>query len=209
MKKTAGKSCSSNDDLVTVHVGVGYGWMKVEAGASDNGRSVLSDVFWNTLKETFGKKHSAVEKMGAKVNFSRLRASQGRIVWTSVLERIAKSDILIFDVAAAPESTAMDEKDFNLGKITSEMAKGQNVFNANVLIEIGAAIALGKRVMLLCPEAWHKSVPSDLKGYLWTFYKWNGVGKKTKRIFVDQYGMQNGYIGMLRDVVNEKLGFEE
>ena len=34
MKKTAGKSCSSNDDLVTVHVGVGYGWMKVEDGAS-------------------------------------------------------------------------------------------------------------------------------------------------------------------------------
>lgn len=194
---------------MAVRVGVGYGWMKVEEGVVDNGRAVLSDVFWNTLKDAFVPKHSAIDKIGARVSFSRLRASHGRIIWTSVLEGIANSDILIFDVAAAPKSIDKDDGDFDLGRIMLEMSKDNNLFNANVLIEIGAAIALGKRIMLLCPDAWGKFVPSDLKGYLWTFYKWSGVGKNTKRIFVDQYGMQNGYIGMLREVVNERLGSEE
>ncbi len=80
-----------------------------------------------------------------------------------------------------------------------------NVLNANVLIEIGAAIALGKRIMLLCPYCWQEFIPSDLKGYHWTFYNWKGSGKESKRQFVDEYGMQNGYIAMLREVVNEKI----
>lgn len=78
------------------------------------------------------------------------------------------------------------------------------MFNSNVLIEIGAAIALDKRIMLLCPETWQHSLPSDLNCYMWTFYNWVEVGKEIKRRFVDQYGMQNGYISMLREVLEEK-----
>ena len=191
----------------TIRVGVGYGWMKDEDGDIQNGRAVLSDVFWQTIRTAFEPKHAAIEKTGNRVNFSRLRASHGKIIWDSVLERIRKSDILIFDVAAAPETSSFDAKDadFDLCAIVREMAKKGNVLNANVLIEIGAAIALDKRIMLLCPEQWRDTIPSDLKGYMWTLYNWKGHGKDTKRCFVDQYGMQNGYMGMLRDVLNEKI----
>ena len=194
---------------VKIRVGVGYGWMKVDEGSSDNGRAVLADVFWTTLKDAFTGKHSAVEKLGVKVEFSRLRARHGKIVWPSVLDKIAQSDIVIFDVAAAPEARNICEQDFDMGKILSQMGEDKNVLNANVLVEIGAAIALDKRVMLLCPEAWRKFIPSDLNGYLWTLYRWNGCGKNSKRVFVDQYGMQNGYISMLREVLNEKTKCEE
>lgn len=191
----------------TVRVGVGYGWMKVEDGDTQNGRAVLSDVFWQTIRTTFEPKHAVIEKTGNRVDFSRLRASHGKIIWNSVLERIRKSDILIFDVAAAPEASTFDVKDadFDLCTLVREMAKKGNVLNANVLIEIGAAIALDKRIMLLCPEEWRSAIPSDLKGYMWTLYNWKGRGKDSKRCFVDQYGMQNGYMGMLRDVLNEKI----
>ena len=58
--------------------------------------------------------------------------------------------------------------------------------------------------MLLCPEGWKNSVPSDLKCYMWTFYKWDGGKDKIIRRFVDQYGMQNCYIGMLRETLETK-----
>ena len=191
-----------------IRVGVGYGWMKVDEKAPQNGRAVLADVFWKTIQKAFEAKHPGFEKSNqAKVDFSRLRASHGKIIWTSVLERIRNSDILIFDVAMSPEAPALAGKELSgqtLQQIVSEMAKGGNIFNANVLIEIGVAIALDKRIMLLCPEKWRQFLPSDLKGYMWTFYNWGGNGKEIKRCFVDEYGMQNGYIGMLREVLDEK-----
>ena len=191
-----------------IRVGVGYGWMKVDEKAPKNGRAVLADVFWKTIQKAFEAKHPGFEKSNqAKVDFSRLRASHGKIIWTSVLERIKNSDILIFDVAMSPEASSFDGKDpsgESLQQIIKKMKDGGNLFNANVLIEIGVAIALDKRIMLLCPEEWRHFLPSDLKGYMWTFYNWGGSGKEIKRCFVDEYGMQNGYIGMLREVLDEK-----
>ena len=192
----------------TVRVGVGYGWMKTDDDDdAQNGRTVLADVFWQTIRKTFEPKHAVIERTGNHVEFSRLRASHGKIIWSSVLERIKKSDILIFDIAAAPEASAFDVKNatLNLDAIVREMSGKGNIFNANVLIEIGAAIALDKRVMLLCPEQLRSAIPNDLKGYLWTLYNWKGRGKDSKRCFLDQYGMQNGYMGMLRDVLAEKI----
>lgn len=202
----ATKSDAQANIEATLRVGIGYGWMKVEEDTSDNGRAVLSDVFWKSLKKAFTGKHTAVERLGVKVGFSRLRASHGKIIWDSVIERIKDSDILIFDVAAAPDKDTVSGEDFDLGRIMLDMDKGKNVLNANVLVEIGAAIALGKRIMLLCPYAWREFIPSDLKGYLWTFYNWRGTGRNSERCFVDEYGVQNGYIGMLREVAEEKLG---
>ncbi len=185
--------------------------MKVDEKArKKDGRAVLADLFWKTIQKAFVAKHSGFEQSNqAKVDLSRLRASHGKVIWTSVLERIKNSDILIFDVAMSPETSALAGKKLSgkaLQEIIVKMKDQGNLFNANVLIEIGVAIALDKRIMLLCPEEWKDFIPSDLKGYMWTFYNWDGSGKEIKRVFVDQYGMQNGYIGMLRDALNDKRG---
>ena len=208
MAKKNGQVKATVNGNATIRVGVGYGWMKTDDNDSHNGRSVLADIFWQSIRKAFEPKHTAFEKKGVHVNFSRLRASHGRIIWDSVLKRIRDSDILIFDVAAAVEVDEKDQK-FDLGKALTVKTETGNVLNANVLIEIGAAIALDKRIMLLCPYEWRSSIPSDLKGYMWTFYNWKGCGKDTERCFTDQYGMQNGYIGMLHEVLEEKLGQTE
>ena len=46
-KKTDCATASAK--YVTICVGVGYGWMKVDDGDIQNGRAVLSDVFWQTI----------------------------------------------------------------------------------------------------------------------------------------------------------------
>lgn len=199
---------TSTRSKVVIRVGVGYGWMKPEKPDVINGREVLSDICWKTLQKAFTEKHRWLEKDNAEVQFSRLRASQGDIAWKSILNQIKKSDILVFDVAAAPVlRTSKTKKDCGdlSGKIAS-MKKSGNKFNPNVLIEIGAAIGMKKTIMLLCPKDFEDDIPSDLRAYMWTLYKWQGVGKCAHRVFVDQYGMQNGYIGMLRRVLKEKRG---
>ena len=192
-----------------INVRVGYGWMKVDEEAKGDGRAVLADVFWNTIRDAFTTKHAGFEDSNnAQVDFSRLRASHGKIVLTSVLEHIKESDILIFDVAESPELLSLhgqEAQDANLETLRKLTSKpSAKMFNSNVLIEIGAAIAMDKRIMLLCPEGWKNSVPSDLKCYMWTFYKWDGGKDKIIRRFVDQYGMQNCYIGMLRETLEAK-----
>ncbi len=208
MATTVGNPGAEVAHPTDINVSVGYGWMKVDEDAPKSGREVLADVFWKTIENSFITKHSGFEKHNqAHVEFSRLRASHGKIIWTSVLERIKNSDILIFDVAMSPDASVLSEKELSgkaLQEIIVNMRNQGNLLNANVLIEIGVAIALEKRIMLLCPEVWRDYLPSDLKGYMWTFYNWGDNGKEIKRIFVDQYGMQNGYIGMLRDALKDK-----
>lgn len=187
-----------------INVRVGYGWMKVDEEAKGDGRAVLADAFWKTIRDAFNS--GGFEKNNhAKVDFSRLRASHGKIVLPSVLEHIRESDILIFDVAESPEPFSSHGQEVYLEKLRKFTSRPKaKMFNSNVLIEIGAAIAMDKRIMLLCPEGWKDRVPSDLKCYMWTFYKWDGGKGKIIRRFVDQYGMQNCYIGMLRETLETK-----
>ena len=109
------------DHQTGINVSVGYGWMKVDEDAPKDGKAVLSDVFWKTLKKAFATNLSGFEQNNqAKVEFSRLRASHGKIIWTSVLERIKNSDILIFDVAMSPDASALAGKELS-GKALQEI----------------------------------------------------------------------------------------
>ena len=196
-----------NNEKITRHgitVAVGYGWQKfdeLEASSKDkkaNGYDVLYDAFWKSIKDKFQPKCEGVKKsLNAKICFKRLRASHGKLVWESILKNINDADVLVFDVAAAPDAKAMSKDWSNIKDVIKS-------FNYNVLVEIGVALGLDKRVVLMCPDHLFEKVPSDLKGYLWTTYTGEISKDGFKRCFCDERGIQNAFMGMLREAIQEK-----
>lgn len=199
-----------NEDKKRITVAVGYGWQKFEEEdflSEDmslskktvvKGYEVLHDQFWKSIKEKFITKLGGISKThNAEISFTRLRASHGKLVWQSILEKIKQADVLIFDIAQPPATKDIPEQEIDIKDVVSS-------FNANVLVEIGVALGWDKRVMLMCPSHLFDKVPSDLKGYLWTTY----TGKISKgnfvRTFCDERGAQNAFMGMLREAIREK-----
>lgn len=194
MTETDTKKCE-------IKVAVGYGWQKFDYGDADpqTGWEVLSDTFWKSLYAKINMDFSKMEeKFGVKVCYSRLRASHGRLVWPTIRNRILKADVLIFDVAQAPD------KDVNLNSVESLDAVITKL-NYNVLVEIGVALANDdKNVMLLCPRHLFDSLPSDLKGHCWSTYTGSIENGVLKRTFCDEPGFNGAYVGMIRDVARQK-----
>lgn len=196
-----------NNEKTTLHgitVAVGYGWQKFDESEilpqdkKPNGYDVLYDAFWKSIKSKFQPKCEGVKKsLNAKISFKRLRASHGKLVWNSILKNINNADVLVFDVAAAPEAKDMPKDWSNIKDVIKS-------FNYNVLVEIGVALGLDKRVVLMCPNHLFKEVPSDLKGYLWTTYTGEISKDGFKRCFCDERGIQNAFMGMLREAIQEK-----
>ncbi len=196
-----------DNEKITLHgitVAVGYGWQKFdesEVSSKDkksNGYEVLYDEFWKSIKSKFKPKCEGIEKsLNAKISFKRLRASHGKLVWESILKNINNADVLIFDVAAAPKAKDMPKDWSNIKDVILSL-------NYNVLVEIGVALGLDKRVVLMCPNHLFDEVPSDLKGYLWTTYTGEISKEGFKRCFCDERGVQNAFMGMLREAIREK-----
>ena len=187
-----------------ITVAVGYGWQifdESEPSNKDkksNGYEVLYDEFWKSIKSKFKPKCEGIEKsLNAKISFKRLRASHGKLVWESILKNINNADVLIFDVAAAPKAKDMPKDWSNIKDVILSL-------NYNVLVEIGVAFGLDKRVVLMCPNHLFDEVPSDLKGYLWTTYTGEISKEGFKRCFCDERGVQNAFMGMLREAIREK-----
>jgi hypothetical protein len=187
-----------------ITVAVGYGWQKFdesEASSKDkkaNGYNVLYDEFWKSIKSKFQPKCEGVgNSLNAKISFKRLRASHGKLVWKSILKNINDADIVVFDVAAAPNAKKIKSDAVDIKKVIKS-------FNYNVLVEIGVALGLDKRVVLMCPNHLFDEVPSDLKGYLWTTYTGEISKEGFKRCFCDERGIQNAFMGMLREAIQEK-----
>lgn len=190
--------------LYGITVAVGYGWQKFDESETSfkdekpNGYDVLYDAFWKSIKTKFLPKCKGVEKsLKAKISFKRLRASHGKLVWESILKNINDADVLVFDVAAAPDAK-------NMPKDWSDIKDVIHSFNYNVLVEIGVALGLDKRVVLMCPDHLFDYVPSDLKGYLWTTYTGEISKDGFKRCFCDERGIQNAFMSMLREAIQEK-----
>ena len=199
---------SENKKRITV--AVGYGWQKFEEEdflSEDmslskkmvaKGYEVLHDQFWKSIKEKFITKLGGISKtQNAEISFTRLRASHGKLVWQSILEKIKQADILIFDIAQPPQMKAIPESEVDI----KDIIRG---FNSNVLVEIGVALGLDKRVVLMCPSHLFDDVPSDLKGYLWTTYTGKISREKFVRTFCDERGIQNAFMSMLREAIREK-----
>ena len=124
-----------------------------------------------------------------KVDFRRLRASDGDIISSSIFRKIEMADILIFDVAATP-------------KVLQNVRK-KRTLNFNCLLELGAALAL-KKIFVLSPVGLRKTMPSDLSGILLSEYSMSVKEGKLKREFVDKIGLGNQYRAKLRSVLREK-----
>lgn len=188
----------------SVKVYIGYGWGKFDAKDKErlHGHEILADQFWQSLKDKFDRKQISVPSYQDKIRVScnRLRGIHGKEIWATVRDRIAKADVLIFDVAAAINPKLLvdiyDGDDIT-GKITS--------FNSNVLIEIGVALGMGKRVLLLCPKNLFKKIPSDLQGYLWSVYSIKYENDVFVRRFADEYGINAAFGSMLRSAAIDKL----
>lgn len=199
-----------NEDKKRITVAVGYGWQKFEEEdflSEDmslskktvaKGYEVLHDQFWKSIKEKFITKFGGISKNhSVEISFSRLRASHGKLVWQSILEKIKQADVLIFDIAQPPATKDIPEQEVDIKDVLSS-------FNANVLVEIGVALGWDKRVMLMCPSHLFDKVPSDLKGYLWTTYTGKISKENFVRTFCDERGAQNAFMGMLHEAIREK-----
>ena len=173
---------------VHVNIYVGYEWQK---GVSD----CTDDQYWVSIREQFRNQVKSFEKDGTvKIELRRLRASHGRFIWESILEKIEQADLLVFDIAKRPVTGRR-------GGIEKVSAK----FNLNVLLELGATMALKKRTLIMCPEKAMKSFPSDLCGLLLTCYKSRSAGGSFNREFIDSRGLFPQLRAMVRQVIKEKL----
>ena len=187
-----------------ITVAVGYGWQMFDESEPSNkdkkpkGYDVLYDAFWKSIRDKFLPKCEGVgNSLNAKISFKRLRASHGKLVWKSILKNINDADIVVFDVAAAPNAKKIKSDAVDIKKVIKS-------FNYNVLVEIGVALGLDKRVVLMCPNHLFDEVPSDLKGYLWTKYTGEISKDGFERCFCDERGIQNAFMGMLREAIQEK-----
>lgn len=186
-----------------VKVSVGYGWQKFDTdGIAIGVNAVDSDCFWGTLKDTFDVKAIAINDSPCEVELGRLRSSHGCFVWKSIVDHIASSDVLIFDIANPP--------DFSDNEKLESLCEGDDItdlisrFNENVLVELGVAIGLGKETLMLCPESMFPHVPSDLKGFHWSLYRLEITEEGYRRKFVDPKGLSSAYQGMLRGAALKK-----
>ena len=197
MKTKQLKNETSQTSGVSINVRVGYAWQKFPDDGID-GANVLHDTFWQSLKKLFKPTCAGLEKRrNVRVDFGRLRASHGRLVWPSIEKRIENADVLLFDVAEAPLKHIP-------AKGVVEFPKVLESLNGNVLLEIGYALGRGKRVMLMCPKHLFELIPSDLKGFLWTVYKGYFKNGEMVRVFADSHGAIPAFRSILSDALTDK-----
>lgn len=168
---------------IHVTVSVGYAW--------DPQKDVRDDEFWCSLRDILTATTTKLQKFyeGSNVFISvrRLRASHGGLVDKRIIEYIENSDVLVFDVA---------------GRKTRKYTEG---YNANVLYELGQAMARKEpgKIFLWKPEK--LSVPSDLSCYLWTNYKLEKKDGKLARTLVDRRGFSSQFRSVLVECIRKKL----
>lgn len=173
---------------IHISVYVGYAW--------DSEEDVRKDEFWcslrNILTDTTKKLQEFYKDSKALISVKRLHASHGGSINKRIVEYIENADVLIFDIAGRG-------KDLPKGTF----AEG---FNANVLYELGQAMARKEegKIFLWKPEG--PECPSDLSCYLWTEYKLseNKSGKMI-RTLVDRRGFSAQFRSVLVDCIREKL----
>ena len=90
------------------------------------------------------------------------------------------------------------------GMLKVDFRRKKRTLNFNCLLELGAALALKKKIFVLSPVGLRKTMPSDLSGILLSEYSMSVKEGKLKREFVDKIGLGNQYRARLRSVLREK-----
>ena len=119
------------------------------------------------------------EKPGISVR--RLRATTGLFTWESIREAIAASDVLVFDITPTKPP---------------EMKGASYTVSPNVWMELGYALALGKKVFVVHRDGHgHQSLPSDLGGLI--------VGSIPDDGKVRDLSLRMALVNHLRDLILE------
>jgi hypothetical protein len=175
-----------------ISVYVSHEWQKDDIGTlpvrRDERWRSLRDLNKNVAEEvkTRNRKRPGHHKLN--INIQRLRARHGQFILTSLCQRIQRADVLVMDLGS-------DQED---------------LYNKNVLIELGMAIGMGKLqsqdLFILKPD--HLTIPSDLKGLLYTDYK---SSPKEKIEVIDKLGFRAAlkstltYIATQREMIGEPI----
>ena len=155
---------------------IGYAW----------DGNVTEDKHWESLRDLLGKYKekfdSRFEEYGITLSVQRLRGTHGEKNLETISEKIATADVLVFD-------------------ITNKDATG---FNSNVMLELGMAIALKKPVFIFVNNKLKEQIPSDLAGYLYTYYS-DEKELTFKDRLEDFRGFVNKYIALLNNSANQRI----
>ena len=197
----------SSETKNLIEVFFGYSWHPK--------KTVFRDIFWASLRDFLIPIRNSVLtsfKDEVSIFINRLRASHGEFVFDGILNRILRSDLLIFDIAETKDLFKEENGKYNFeaGIVKNNKIQYKS-FNPNVLIELGYALGIGKYPIIMCPNNLKDKIPSDLKCYMWTFYEMVVLneGKTVKQIFsrkfVDQRGIENLLRGRLRKIAKSKI----
>ena len=177
-------------DKKIVRVFIGYSW-DGKANEDEHWKNFLQPVF-NRYKDKFEERFA---EYGMKLSVQRLRGTHAGRVFDDILGKIASADILVFDIADRESGENSKSKSKSTPKA---------IFNPNVMMELGIALALKKDVFLMVRDDAFASVPSDLKGFLYTVYKKEDSNLATSRIS-DFRGFVAKYVWLLNKAANNKI----
>lgn len=167
-------------------ISVGYGWKEYS--------SAKADIYWQSLRRYLKKIKESVEKSlpNVRIEISRLRASHGDFVYSDIVRKIDDSDMLIFDVADVRTSDEEIDGD--------KTVKTYCNFNPNVMFELGMAIAIGKKPIVMCPASLKGKIPSDISNYMLTYYDLFKTKESMmyERSFEDRCGLTSLLVNRLR-----------
>lgn len=173
----------------SIKVSVGYAWQK--DSSNEKTKPVNEDALWQSIRTRFaGVCKTVGKKNNLNVSLSRLRATVGDFILPSIMRKIEHSDVLIFDLTKA-DYVLSTEKDGSI----------RNGINQNVILELGAALALKKHIILMCSSA--VKIPTDLSGLYVAKYRAEESDGKIQRNFEDEKGLTTAFVGMLRKTIKK------
>ena len=164
----------SDNNIIKVYFG--YSWANPEDKSQNSGLS-------NSRLEAFKQLESNVrnslsEEQKKLVDFRRLRGTAGDYLLRNIYQMIKSSDIMVFDITE---------------------------LNPNVLLELGIAFAIREEVkqnmkIYLIRETKNKrsekKVPSDLSGYYYTEYRYEGE----KIVFSDRNSLKESLVTEIKEL---------
>lgn len=186
-RKYLDKKKFTMNDKSRIKVYVGYAWQRVD--------HCIADERWSEIKNYFKRTNEHLEtRYGVGIDFRRLRASHGRFIWDSVRDKILGADVLIFDVGMLPTSAVPTGKEISYKD-----------FNANVILEMGAALANpNARMLLLCPKSLKNKIPTDISGLCYSSYIDKMEKDGIRRKYEDKWGVLPMYRSMVAEVIESK-----
>lgn len=174
---------------------VAYGWQKFSDKNDPRVGNDSKDVFWKSIQSAFSPTAKGVEeKSGIRIEFARLSAGNQDNILDSIISRIKAADVLLFDLGSSIKPIQYRKRKVDVKTVLKRI-------NENVLFELGVAVGLGKRWMILCPQGLSKKVPSDILGRYMCLYKGKLNQEEFDRTFIEGNKVRGTFRSLLIDAL--------